>query len=33
LRTGGGDGGLAEAPVWWKEGGYLLFNDFNGNQR
>src|SRR5215475_4268050 len=28
LATGyGGDLGPAEGPVWWKEGGYLLFND------
>jgi hypothetical protein len=27
----GGDGGPAEGPVWWKEGGYLLFSD--GNRR
>jgi hypothetical protein len=26
----GGDGGLAEGPVWWKEGGCLLFSDING---
>ena len=29
----GGDGGPAEGPVWWKEGGYLLFSDINGNRR
>jgi sugar lactone lactonase YvrE len=23
----------AEGPVWWKEGGYLLFSDINGNRR
>ena len=25
--------GCAEGPVWWKEGGYLLFNDIPGNTR
>jgi gluconolactonase len=29
----GGDGGPAEGPVWWKEGGYLLFSDIDGNRR
>jgi gluconolactonase len=29
----GGDAGPAEGPVWWKEGGYLLFSDINGNRR
>jgi gluconolactonase len=29
----GGDQGQAEGPVWWKEGGYLLFSDINGNRR
>jgi gluconolactonase len=29
----GGDGGPAVGPVWWKEGGYLLFSDINGNRR
>jgi gluconolactonase len=29
----GGDSGPAEGPVWWKEGGYLLFSDINGNRR
>jgi len=29
----GGDQGPAEGPVWWKEGGYLLFSDINGNRR
>jgi sugar lactone lactonase YvrE len=28
-----GVGGPAEGPVWWKEGGYLLFSDINGNRR
>ena len=29
----GGDMGQAEGPVWWKDGGYLLFSDINGNRR
>ena len=29
----GGDNGPAEGPVWWKESGYLLFSDINGNRR
>src|SRR5882672_12957619 len=29
----GGPGGPAEGPVWWSEGGYLLFSDINGNRR
>jgi gluconolactonase len=29
----GGEGGPAEGPLWWKEGGYLLFSDINGNRR
>jgi hypothetical protein len=29
----GGDNGPAEGPVRWKEGGYLLFSDINGNRR
>ena len=29
----GGPNGPAEGPVWWKEGGYLLFSDINGNRR
>ncbi|HMI96538.1 MAG TPA: SMP-30/gluconolactonase/LRE family protein [Micropepsaceae bacterium] len=29
----GGDQGQAEGPVWWKDGGYLLFSDINGNRR
>jgi gluconolactonase len=29
----GGDIGPAEGPVWWKEGGYLLFNDINAARR
>ncbi len=34
LATGfGGDLGPAEGPVWWKEGGYLLFSDIHNNRR
>ena len=34
LATGyGGDLGPAEGPLWWKEGGYLLFNDINASRR
>ena len=29
----GGDRGPAEGPVWWKEGGYLLFSDIHNNRR
>src|SRR5258707_1144003 len=29
----GGALGPAEGPVWWKEGGYLLFSDIHGNRR
>src|SRR5213593_3367524 len=29
----GGDLGPAEGPLWWKEGGYLLFNDIHNNRR
>ena len=29
----GGDLGPAEGPVWWKEGGYLLFNDIHNSRR
>jgi gluconolactonase len=29
----GGDQGPAEGPVWWKEGGYLLFSDIGNNRR
>ena len=29
----GGDIGPAEGPVWWTEGGYLLFNDINAARR
>jgi len=34
LGTGfGGDLGVSEGPVWWKEGGYLLFSDIHANRR
>ena len=34
LATGyGGDLGPAEGPLWWKEGGYLLFNDIHTSRR
>ena len=29
----GGNLGPAEGPVWWKEGGYLLFSDIHNNRR
>src|SRR5215468_3908712 len=29
----GGDLGPAEGPLWWKEGGYLLFSDIHSNRR
>jgi gluconolactonase len=29
----GGDLGPAEGPLWWKEGGYLLFNDIHTSRR
>ena len=29
----GGDAGPAEGPLWWQEGGYLLFNDICNNRR
>ncbi len=29
----GGDNGPAEGPLWWKEGGYLLFSDINASKR
>jgi gluconolactonase len=29
----GGPNGQAEGPVWWSDGGYLLFSDINGNRR
>ena len=29
----GGAHGPAEGPIWWKEGGYLLFSDIHNNRR
>jgi gluconolactonase len=29
----GGDTGPAEGPVWWHDGGYLLFSDIGNNRR
>jgi gluconolactonase len=29
----GGPDGPAEGPLWWKEGGYLLFSDINASKR
>ena len=29
----GGSQGPAEGPVWWKEGGYLLFSDIHNSKR
>src|ERR1700741_1776712 len=29
----GGQLGPAEGPLWWKEGGYLLFSDIHNNRR
>ena len=29
----GGDGGPAEGPLWWHEGGCLLFSDIHNNRR
>ena len=29
----GGSDGPAEGPLWWKEGGYLLFSDIHNNRR
>src|SRR6202008_4443924 len=29
----GGELGPAEGPLWWKEGGYLLFSDINTSKR
>ena len=29
----GGDNGPAEGPLWWHEGGYLLFSDIHNNRR
>jgi gluconolactonase len=34
LATGfGSDLGYTEGPLWWKEGGYLLFSDIGNNRR
>lgn len=34
LGTGySGDAGPAEGPLWWEEGGYLLFSDIGNNRR
>ncbi len=34
LGTGyGGEYGPTEGPLWWKEGGYLLFSDIHNNRR
>ena len=33
LGTESTEGGPAEGPVWWKEGGYLLFSDIGNNRR
>ncbi|MBM3942223.1 MAG: SMP-30/gluconolactonase/LRE family protein [SAR202 cluster bacterium] len=32
-RGFGGQAGPAEGPVWWDEGGYLLFSDIGNNRR
>ena len=29
----GGEAGPAEGPLWWQEGGYLLFSDIGNNRR
>ena len=29
----GGENGPAEGPLWWREGGYLLFSDIHNNRR
>jgi gluconolactonase len=29
----GGPMGSAEGPLWWKEGGYLLFSDIHNDRR
>jgi gluconolactonase len=29
----GGEHGPAEGPLWWKEGGYLVFSDIHNNRR
>src|SRR5712675_134391 len=34
LATGtGGPGGPTEGPVWWREGGYLLYSDIYNDKR
>lgn len=33
LGSGYGGRAVAEGPVWWKEGGYLLFSDIGNSQR
>ena len=33
LGSGYGGESVAEGPLWWKEGGYLLFSDIGNNQR
>src|ERR1700733_15037287 len=33
LATGFGGGGNTEGPVWWKEGGYLLFSSIGDSKR
>src|SRR5690349_403849 len=32
LATGFGGGGNTEGPVWWKEGGFLLFSSIGDNR-
>jgi hypothetical protein len=32
-RGFGGPAGPTEGPLWWKEGGYLLFSDINASKR
>ncbi len=33
LGSGYGGGSVAEGPVWWRKGGYLLFSDIGNSQR
>ena len=33
LGTGYGGDAVAEGPLWWEEGGYLLFSDIGNNRR
>ena len=33
LGSGYGGDSVAEGPLWWKEGGYLLFSDIGNNKR